>query len=37
MRFLAKCVFLIYVGINKSEEHNSKSANNYCGKTQGVP
>jgi len=32
MRFSAKCVFFIFVGIHKSEEHNSESANNYSGK-----
>jgi len=32
MRFSAKSVFFILVGIHKSEEYNSESANNYFGK-----
>jgi len=37
MRFSAKCEFFTWIGIHKSDEHNSESANNYSGKTQGAP
>jgi len=32
MQFTTKCVFFICAGKHKSEEHNSKSENNYSEK-----
>ena len=36
MQFQTKCVCFIYVGINKSEEHNYYSANNYSRNNTGA-